>query len=100
MGVRIDQPGQHHSAVQVHHFRVRATSPEHLATAIAAALQYNPPADPAAQRLQQRLQTEGLPVVLNEVCGIDPEAELGEKVRARYPRVREQFGPEARVAGA
>src|SRR5947209_5667849 len=55
-------------------------APEHLATAIAAALQYNPPADPAAQRLQQRLQTEGLPVVLKEVCGIDPDAELGQKV--------------------
>jgi mannitol-1-phosphate 5-dehydrogenase len=72
-------------------------APEHLATAIAAALQYDPPADPAAQRLQQRLQTEGLPVVLKEVCGIDPDAELGEKIRARYPRVREQFAPEARV---
>jgi mannitol-1-phosphate 5-dehydrogenase len=71
-------------------------APEHLATAIAAALQYNPPADPAAQRLQQRLQCEGLPVVLKEVCGIDPDGELGEKVRARYPRVREQFAPEAR----
>jgi mannitol-1-phosphate 5-dehydrogenase len=75
-------------------------APEHLATAIAAALQYNPPADPAAQRLQQRLQTEGLPVVLQEVCGIDPDAELGAKVRARYPRVREQFGREARVANS
>jgi len=72
-------------------------APEHLATAIAAALQYDPPADPAAQRLQQRLQTEGLPVVLKEVCGIDPDGELGEKIRARYPRVREQFGPDARV---
>jgi mannitol-1-phosphate 5-dehydrogenase len=75
-------------------------APEHLATAIAAALQYDPPADPAAQRLQQRLQTEGLPVVLKEVCGIDPDAELGEKIRARYPRVREQFAPEARVSAS
>jgi mannitol-1-phosphate 5-dehydrogenase len=63
-------------------------APEHLATAIAAALQYDPPADP-------RLQCEGLPAVLKDVCGIDPDGELGEKIRARYDRVREQFAREA-----
>lgn len=73
-------------------------APEHLATAIAAALHYNPAADPAAQRLQQRLQCEGLPEVLEDVCGIDPQGELGAKIRARFPLVREQFAPEARVS--
>jgi mannitol-1-phosphate 5-dehydrogenase len=72
-------------------------APEHLATAIAAALHYNPLADPAAQRLQQRIQCEGLPTVLREVCGIDPAGELGMKVQARWPVVREQFRPEARA---
>ena len=71
-------------------------APEHLATAIAAALHYNPAADPAAQRLQQRLECEGLPEVLRDVCGIDPHGELGEKINARFPLVREQFAPEAR----
>jgi mannitol-1-phosphate 5-dehydrogenase len=70
-------------------------APEHLATAIAAALHYNPAADPAAQRLQQRLQCEGLSEVLQDVCGIDPTGELAAKVGARFPRVREQFAPEA-----
>ena len=71
---------------------------EHLATAIAAALHYNPAADPSAQRLQQRLQCEGLDAVLKDVCGVDPDSELAEKVRARYPRVREQFAPVTRVS--
>ncbi len=73
-------------------------APEHLATAIAAALHYNPAADPSAQRLQQRLQCEGLDAVLKDVCGVDPDSELAEKVRARYPRVREQFAPVTRVS--
>jgi mannitol-1-phosphate 5-dehydrogenase len=68
-------------------------APEHLATAIAAALQYNPAADPSAQRLQQRLQCEGLPTVLRDVCGIDPEGELGLRIQARCVQVREQFEP-------
>lgn len=68
-------------------------APEHLTTAIAAALQYNPPADASAQRLQQRLQADGLSAVLKEACGIDPEGDLGQKVRARYALVREQFAP-------
>src|SRR5439155_72693 len=49
-------------------------APEHLATAIAAALHYNPAADPSAQRLQQRLQCEGLDAVLKDVCGVDPDS--------------------------
>jgi mannitol-1-phosphate 5-dehydrogenase len=70
-------------------------APEHLATAIAAALHYNPAADPAAQRLQQRLQCEGVSEVLHDVCGIDPAGDLAGKVDARYARVSEQFAPEA-----
>jgi mannitol-1-phosphate 5-dehydrogenase len=72
-------------------------APEHLATAIAAALQYNPHSDPSAQRLQQRLQCEGVPVVLRDVCGIDPDGELGAKVQARCPQVRGEFAPEIRA---
>jgi mannitol-1-phosphate 5-dehydrogenase len=75
-------------------------APEHLATAIAAALHYNSAADPAAQRLQQRLQCEGLPEVLKDVCGVDPDGELGERVRARFPLVREQFALDARLSGS
>jgi mannitol-1-phosphate 5-dehydrogenase len=74
-------------------------APEHLATAIAAALQYDPPADPSAQRLQQRLQVEGVPAVLSDVCGIDPGGELGAKIRERYDRVRDQFAREVGVKG-
>ena len=42
-----------------------------------------------AEGLQQRLRQEGLAVVLQEVCGIDPDGELAGKVRARYDLVRE-----------
>jgi mannitol-1-phosphate 5-dehydrogenase len=74
-------------------------APEHLATAIAAALQYDPPADPAAQRLQQRLHVEGIPAVLSDVCGIDPNGALGARIRERYGRVRDQFAHETGVRG-
>jgi mannitol-1-phosphate 5-dehydrogenase len=72
-------------------------APEHLATAIAAALQYDTAADPSAQRLQQRLQCEGLPTVLRDVCGIDPDGELGLKVQARCSQVHAQFEPVLRA---
>jgi mannitol-1-phosphate 5-dehydrogenase len=61
--------------------------PWHLALAIAAALQYDNPNDPAAARLQRMRAEEGMDSVLREVCGIEPEGELARLVKARMPDV-------------
>jgi mannitol-1-phosphate 5-dehydrogenase len=61
--------------------------PDNLALAIAAALHYANPQDPAAVRLQQMLANEGLDAVFDQVCGIDPAGELAGLVRSRMPDV-------------
>jgi mannitol-1-phosphate 5-dehydrogenase len=61
--------------------------PWNLALAIAAALQYDNPHDPAAARLQRMMAEAGVDAVLREVCGIAPEGELAQLVKARLPDV-------------
>jgi mannitol-1-phosphate 5-dehydrogenase len=58
--------------------------PVSLARAIAAALLYDHAGDLAAQRLQALIRSEGLPAVLKQVCGIEPEGELAHLVAAAY----------------
>lgn len=59
--------------------------PENLATAIAAALFYDNPADPVALELKQIREVSGIDRILEDVCRIAPEEKLGmlvkEKVR-------------------
>ncbi len=54
--------------------------PAHLARGIAAALRFNPPGDPGAAALQQRLQAEGVEPVLADVCRIRSDEPLGRLV--------------------
>jgi len=61
--------------------------PYALALAIAAALHYDNPHDPAAVKLQALLATDGLDAVLESVCGIDPQGELATLVKQRMPDV-------------
>ncbi len=58
------------------------TRPVALARAIAAALRYESPGDAAAAELQRMIRQEGLAAVLKQVCGIDPEGELGKLITA------------------
>jgi mannitol-1-phosphate 5-dehydrogenase len=58
-----------------------------LALAIAAALKYDHPDDPAAVKLQQMIATDGLDAVLREVCEIEPEGELARLIKERMPEV-------------
>lgn len=67
--------------------------PWDLALAIAAALHYSNPADPAAVKLQQMLSAEGLAAVLDKVCGVDPAGPLAALIQARLPEVA-RFRPE------
>jgi mannitol-1-phosphate 5-dehydrogenase len=62
-------------------------TPAALSTAIAAALRYDCPEDPSAVRLQQTIRDGGLAAALRQVCGIEPESELGKLIAAGYREV-------------
>ena len=61
--------------------------PFDLALAIGAALKYSNPDDPAAVKLQSLLASEGLDAVLETVCEIEPDGELGLLVKERLPEL-------------
>lgn len=56
-------------------------APVHLATAIAAAIYYDEPSDPAAQELVALRRSAGIDGVLSAVCSIDISGELAGLVR-------------------
>lgn len=64
--------------------------PVNLATAIAAALFYDHPADPVAQELKHMRQTYGIDHVLFEICKINPDEELGALIRKKVAELRER----------
>ncbi len=64
--------------------------PAALSRAIAAALLYDSPADPAAKKIQTLIQTTGLAAALTEICGISEYGELMEMIRKAYDPLREQ----------
>jgi mannitol-1-phosphate 5-dehydrogenase len=61
--------------------------PWDLALAIAAALRYDNPEDPAAVKLQAMLAQQGLDAVLTTVCEIDPQGELAGLIKQRQPEL-------------
>ncbi len=60
------------------------TRPEALALGIAAALRFDPPADPIAVELQARLQSEGFDAVLAGISAIHPGEPLADLVKEKY----------------
>ncbi|MCC7362665.1 MAG: hypothetical protein IT317_24505 [Anaerolineales bacterium] len=72
--------------------------PWHLALAIAAAVQYTNPRDPAAVKLHALLAEQGLDVVLAQVCEIDPQGELARLVKQRMGDVAAFARPPAGAA--
>lgn len=63
------------------------TRPAALSKAIAAALRYDYPDDPAAVRLQQMIRDGGLAAALRQVCGIEPDGALGKLIAAAYEQM-------------
>jgi mannitol-1-phosphate 5-dehydrogenase len=59
-------------------------NPQALARAIAAGLRYDPPGDPAAQKVQAIIRNSGLDAALRDVCGIHPEGQLAGMVKQAY----------------
>ena len=58
--------------------------PTALSTAIAAGYRFDPPEDPLAVELQQRIAKEGIEAVMTSVSSILPTELLGDRVRAEY----------------
>ena len=63
-------------------------TPYALAQAIAAALRFDPPEDPIAAALQERLAHEGIDAVLAGVCQIRPHEPLAALIRQGYAAMR------------
>ena len=59
-------------------------APDAIVTGIVAALQYDEPADPQAQRLAHMLREEGLGAVLTQVCGLEPGEPLETMIQRAY----------------
>jgi mannitol-1-phosphate 5-dehydrogenase len=60
-----------------------AIEPTNLATAIAAAIFYDHPQDPIAQRLQQIRKEQGIDAVLTDICKIDPQSKLALLIKQK-----------------
>jgi mannitol-1-phosphate 5-dehydrogenase len=66
-------------------------TPRALARAIAAALRFDPPRDPVAVQLQERLANEGLDAVLVDICAIEPGEALARLIRDHYAALSPSF---------
>lgn len=67
--------------------RSQGIVPDHIATVCAAALHYDCSDDANAMRLQAMIEHQGLPQTLQQVSGIDPSGEFGQKVIRQYRRL-------------
>lgn len=63
--------------------------PESLCTAIATAIYYRNPEDPSAVELERIVKEEGIDAVLEKVCGIDPNGELGLLIKEKIEKIKE-----------
>lgn len=62
--------------------------PENLCVAIACAIYYEQPSDEFAVKLKETRETKGVDGVLAEVCGIDPNGELGSLIKEKVAYIR------------
>lgn len=64
--------------------------PENLAAAIAAALFYDNPADPIALEFRQMRETYGIDYVLENVCKIVPQGQLGMLIKEKIHMLQQK----------
>ena len=62
--------------------------PYNLATAIAAALHYDNPADPIALELQNTRKAKGIDHILQNVCKIEPDGKLGTVIKEKIKELK------------
>jgi len=58
--------------------------PDNLSLAVAAALSYDHPDDAEAEKLQEKIEKEGLDRVLEDVCQVEPKSDLGRLIKEKY----------------
>ena len=63
--------------------------PENLCTAIACAIYYRNPEDSSAVALEKVVKEEGIYAVLEKICGIEPEGELGILIKEKIKKIKE-----------
>ena len=63
--------------------------PESLAVAIACAMHYEEDSDPFALQLKEMREKEGYDAILEKVCGVEPEGELGRLVKEKIDLIRQ-----------
>lgn len=63
--------------------------PEALATAIACAMHYEEPTDEFAVALKAMRENEGYDAILEKVCSLDPNGELGLLVKEKIEKIKE-----------
>ena len=63
--------------------------PENLCTAIACAIYYRNPEDFSAVALEKVVKEEGIDAVLEKICGIEPEGELGTLIKEKIKKIKE-----------
>ena len=63
--------------------------PEALATAIACAMHYEEPTDEFAVTLKAMRENEGYDAILEKVCSLDPNGELGMLVKEKIAQIKE-----------
>lgn len=64
--------------------------PDHIAFAVAAAMRYDHPGDPAAQTLQRLYRDEGAPGVFRDVCRMAPGEPFALLVMEQYKRLKQE----------
>ncbi|MBQ7321527.1 MAG: hypothetical protein IJW99_05475 [Clostridia bacterium] len=63
--------------------------PENLAVAIACAMHYEEPTDEFAVKLAALRRDEGYEAIMEKVCHIDPNGELGQLVKEKLAQIKE-----------
>ena len=63
--------------------------PENLCTAIACAIYYRNLEDSSAVALEKVVKEEGIDAVLEKICGIEPEGELGILIKEKIKKIKE-----------
>lgn len=66
----------------------RGVFPEHIACGCAAALLYDFPEDEEARKLQEMLERDGVVAVLEKVCGVSGEEELGKRILSYFDQLK------------
>ena len=63
--------------------------PDNLCIAIAAAIYYHSPGDPFAEQLERLRTEEGVDAVIEKVCKLDPQGELGTLIKEKIALLKE-----------